>query len=340
MKNCERHAFTLVELLVVIAVIALLVMLFIPTFTNVQEYTRATTCKKNLKEMADGINSAPDRRPYPPEWRRFLRGRGIGGVLTCPSDPDADAAGDPEDFPDDEDVYLVQKQGNDVRFSNMQVILDEGLSPEDAQVSVTDSAHGIQATENQDLVKIGSECALIRVTRGSVIKFESLIVPTTHTGHMSIHWLCVDDGMAGWFERVEAELAGAQASEEANLDPSVFVMRLQGGDKYTRKWPDIALESRKASYAMSDAVDNLGPRPGQLMLVEYSKDVAKVFKQGFSTDRFGSSNADERGFLRTRHFDMANFVTTDGSVRSMTREQLQEEYDAYTIVNRRGLWAP
>ena len=76
------------------------------------------------------------------------------------------------------------------------------------------------------------------------------------------------------------------------------------------------------------------------MIVEYSKDVAKVIKEGYRTDEFGSSNADPKGFLRTRHFDMANFATTDGSVRSMTREQLQYEYDAYTTNKPTGLWAP
>ena len=91
---------------------------------------------------------------------------------------------------------------------------------------------------------------------------------------------------------------------------------------------------------MNDAIANVGPRSAQLMLVEYSKDVAKVDRQGYRTDEFGSSNADKRGFLRTRHFDQANFVTVGGSVRSMTREQLQFEHDVYTTGDPRGLWAP
>ena len=341
MNNHGRHGFTLVELLVVIAVIALLVMLLIPTFTNVQEYTRATACKKNLKEMADGINSAPGRRPYAPKWRRFLLERGLGGVLTCPSDADVDAAAEPEDFPDLEDIYLVQKQGNEVRFSNIKVILDTGTSPEDNQVKRRESAHGITAVEGETLILVGSECAMMRVTYGTVTKFESMIIPATH-GCASIHWLCVDDGSPGWRTRVEAGLQGANSSEEASPapDPNIFVMRFQSGPRYTRKWDDYTVGFQHASYAMSDAVANVGPRSGQLMLVEYSKDVAKVLKTGYRTDEFGSSNADKKGFLRTRHFGMANFVTTDGSVRSMTREQLQYEYDEYTANVPEGLWAP
>jgi len=341
MNNLGRYGFTLVELLVVIAIVALLAALLIPTFGNIWEHTRATACRNNLKEMAQGINSSPGQRPYPPEWYQFLRGRGLGGVLTCPSDPDADSEAEPENFPDLEDVYLVQKQGNSVRFSNIKVILDTGSSPEDNQVTRTHSAHGITAEEGQELIKVGGECAMMRVTYGSIAKFESMIIAASH-GCASVHWLCIDDGSPDWRARVEAGLQGASSSEEATPapDPGIFVMRLQSGPKYTRKWGDFTVGFQKASYAMSDAVANIAPRPGQLMIVEYSKDVAKVLKQGYRTDEFGSSNADQKGFLRTRHFDQANFVTTDGSVRSMTREQLQYEHDEYKTTMPAGLWAP
>jgi len=339
MNNCERRGFTLIELLVVIAVIALLVMLMVPTFMNTREHTRATVCKKNLSEMAKGIITAPERRPYPGQWRRFIMDRGMSSVLSCPSDPDIEEAPDSQDFPDLDDIYLVQKQGSDLRFSNIQVILDTGTSLEDNQVNLVDSAHGINALAGQKLILVGSECALLRVTYGSRVKFESMIVSATH-GCASIHWLCVDDGRADWKARVKNGLASASVSGEHKPDPSIFVMRLQSGPKYTTPWPDYEVRSEKADYAMSDAVDNVSPRSGQLMLVEYCKDVAKVMKQGYTTDEFGDSNEDEDGCLRTRHFGMANFATTDGSVKSMTREQLQWEYDIYTANNPKGFWAP
>jgi len=340
MNNCEKRGFTLVELLVVIALIALLAMLMIPTFLDTREHTRAAVCKNNLNEMAKGIITAPDRRPYPGEWRSFLRKRGVGSVLFCPSDPDKDKIDDTEDTPDLDNLYLVQKQGGDVRFSNVQTIIATGTSYEDGQVKRVDNAHGISTGEGQTLIQIGGECALIRVTYGSRVKFESIIIPTNSTGHNSIHWLCVDNGQVDWEAQVEAGLSGASSSGEATPDPNIFLMRFQGGHKYTKKWPDIEVGARLSSYAMSDAVDNLSPRAGQLMLVEYSKDVAKVIKQGYSTDEFGSSNEDEKGFLRTRHFGLANYATTDGNVQSKTREQLQFEHDQYTADRPRGLWAP
>ena len=333
-NNHDRYGFTLVELLVTMAIIALLAVLLVPTFANTREHTRAATCRNNLKELANGINSAPGRRPYPAVWRKFLMDRGVEGVLNCPSDLDADPDAELQDFPDLEDVYLVQKQDGRCRFSNIKMILDHGTAPEDPQVNRRDSAHGVTAGEGQALILVGSECCMMRVTFGSTTRFESLIVPTTHTGHRSIHWLCVDDGRPGWRDYVTAQYDNGQA------DSDVFPMRLQSGHFYKTKWPDFTIGDQHSSYAMNDAVDSINPRPGQLMLVEWTKDVAKVLEQGFGTDRLGSSNLDEKGCLRTRHFDMANLAMTDGSVRSMTREELQWQRDAYTPVEHKGIWAP
>ncbi|MDP6636862.1 MAG: type II secretion system protein [Phycisphaerae bacterium] len=324
----QKHGFTLVELLVVVAIIALLAMLLIPTFNGAKDHANATICKKNLGEMSGGLASTDDR-PYPGQWRRFLRDRGMSGVLTCPSDADIDLEINDEDFPELEDVFLVQKQGGKVRFSNVKLILETGVSAEDNQIKRKDNAHGITALPGQMLIAVGSECALVRVTYGNVIKFESMIVPTKGTGHNSVHWLCLDDGGPDWRYRIEAGFDTASPDD-------IFIMRLQSGHRYTQKAPDYEVGFNRSSYAMSDAVHNTDPRPGQLLLVEYTKDIARVLKGGYRTDEFGNSNADPRGFLRTRHFNMANFATTTGSVRSMTREQLQWEYDHYA----NGIWAP
>ena len=338
MNNYQRHGFTLIELLVVIAVIALLVTLFVPTITGIRERTRDTVCKTNLKELTEGISST-DKQVYPAFYRKFMRDNGMGSVLNCPSDDEVDTEAEDQTPPDLDDIYLVQKQGGDVRFSNVKVILDTGTSPEDNQIKRVSSAHGTTAGENQMLVTVGGECALMRVTYGNTVKFESLIIPTTNTGHNSIHWLCIDDGSANWRDRVESGLSNASPDGGSNPDSEIFLMRLQSGHRYTTDSKDFEVGFNKASYAMSDAVNHITPRPGQLMFVEYTKDVAKILKQGYRTDELGSSNADPKGFLRTRHFDRANFAMTDGSVKSMTREQLQFEYGQYTT-QPDGIWAP
>ncbi len=336
MTGMGKRGFSLVELIVVTAIIALLVLLLIPTFVGVKEHVYATECRNNLKQIAEGILSNADRLPYPAQWRASLVAKELGGVLHCPSDDQIDSEAEADDIPDLDDVYVVQKQGGSVRFSNVQVVLDTGTSPEDGQIMRVQSAHGIEAGAGQMLIKIGGECALLRVTYGSTVSFESIIVNASH-GCGSVHWLCIDDGSPDWRNRIVQGLGSYGPEDEYHPDPSIFAMRLQSGPRYTRQWPDLSItRSRKASYGMSNAVSGTDPRPGQVLVVEYAKDIASITKEGYFIDDFGVSNTDEDGFLRTRHFGMANFVTAGRSVQSMTREQLQWEYDQYYT----GIWAP
>jgi len=123
MNNYRRYGFSLVELLVVAAVISLLATLLIPTLTGIEEHTRVTTCRTNLKELAEGIASAGEQI-YPAYYRRFMMDNGLGGVLNCPSDDDVDTEAEDEIPPDLDDIFLVQKQGGSVRFSNVRALSD------------------------------------------------------------------------------------------------------------------------------------------------------------------------------------------------------------------------
>ena len=56
----KRKAFTLVELLVVITLIALLAILLMPSFNTARTMYRATQCRNNLKRLWDGFILASD----------------------------------------------------------------------------------------------------------------------------------------------------------------------------------------------------------------------------------------------------------------------------------------
>ena len=103
MKPLRRPAFTLTELLVVIAVIAILAALLFPVFARARAKARATTCVSNLRQISMAIQQyAQDWDGGMPEFReggatpaQWLSFRWYGhilpylkspAILHCPDD--------------------------------------------------------------------------------------------------------------------------------------------------------------------------------------------------------------------------------------------------------------
>jgi len=90
-----RRAFTLIELMVVIAIIALLVALLVPALSRAKESGRRTACASNIRQLnvAMAIYIGDNEGSFPlvtvsNQWpAQLYRGYENLDVLVCPTDP-------------------------------------------------------------------------------------------------------------------------------------------------------------------------------------------------------------------------------------------------------------
>ena len=71
MKRSKNRGFTIVELLVVIAVIGILVALLLPAMQQARERSRALACLNNLKQLGVALHNYENQhRVFPPSFVR------------------------------------------------------------------------------------------------------------------------------------------------------------------------------------------------------------------------------------------------------------------------------
>ena len=331
-KRVRHPGFTLVELLVVIALIALLATLLIPSFNGMQKRGREIICRNNLKELTGLLHTDSDGEgilPAANSWFSYIVNHNAGELLVCPED---DQEMDLEEHDDMADLYIVQ---NANLFSNLQDVITLGRSLEDNQILVNPPGiagdHGWDPPDpasHQTLICIDDDAAIF-VSQGDSTIIESIDPPGDGGLCGSEHWICTDDGSSNWRNELTAVLQSVRNTHKSAMqtaDPRVL-MRLTGRQYAGIIEPPYIVGTQRASYGMSTAVDRESPRPGQLLLAEYDTSVIRL--RGNFTD------IDES--LRPRHFGRANYISTDGSVSSMTVEELEQQLHGSANM---GVWGP
>lgn len=96
MSPGRKSAFTLIEVLVVVAIIALLISILLPALSAARDESRATMCASNIKQGLTGVMlQKAETQMRREEWstnfgwatQSLKQNKGETKIFTCPSDP-------------------------------------------------------------------------------------------------------------------------------------------------------------------------------------------------------------------------------------------------------------
>ncbi|HUU23223.1 MAG TPA: prepilin-type N-terminal cleavage/methylation domain-containing protein [Phycisphaerae bacterium] len=310
--------FTLTELMVVIAVLALLAAMLMPYFARTFELAYSALCKNNLKSIAQSMH--------------MIRGRGADGAMTVPSPTgwvsQALAFGssemllclkDTEDRitsrGDLKDLYVIQYSHDGKVYVSYVLDLLEGRPVPDDQVWIDwwlgGPAHckfsGVcnccwspdELKPRQHVIGVDGSTA-IKITLGDIIEIEALQT-------------CFSISQPGG-SRHFLRIGPANPSEDDQE-----LLHLTGEDYHVvDPRSPLRLCGVRTSYGMSAFVRERGWRPRQIMLMD-----ANDITVGIENGTHGETIIED--VIAPRHLGKVNTVRVDQSVGTMGPLALERE---------------
>lgn len=325
-----RAGFSLVELLVVVAIIGLLAALLLPAVQAVRESARRSQCGNNLKQVGIAYHHyrMQSRPPAVETWNTELLPlmEKNGATLVCPSSSIASASTTPDGFPELEGWYLRFWSGAQETFVPIGPlqpnVSSAPVSPNCRYVGTTTTGDGpCQTYAVEDFCDgypaAGDfQCKLTRVTgQGNTIRIELTPHPTIASPPWGSWWYCQ------MFDASGQPVPGLE-----NCPPATF-----GG---TTK--STTTNGNPADYGMNQWAGQFvlgGGDSPRVLVVEYNRIVARY---GNTPPKLNHSWATAAQF---RHaFGVMNMLLADGSVQTATNQP--DEIDPTVSVFFNKLWLP
>ena len=300
----KKAGFTLVELLVVTAIIALLAVLMVPTLSGIYHVARTTTCANNLRRIGEAVTLFAASDPggqevmvSPQRWPVQLAGYvGEGGVFVCPEGESELKT--PESLPIDDLVC----------------------------VHVTTTGYDLELIEGPYSAKLSDE-QFQAITFGSHV-----FIPTYHPGaDPTVYWWVLEDITSAGSD-MDYEI-GVRVTENGDGTLTIRVKQLTGAgynfnlvDKTDRKvlvskpqmdggpGSEVVLGEGggTTSYGMNAEVNSISNDVEKIMVLDYPWFVARS-THDWSGDRLASDIPGIPVFAR--HNGKINVLFTGGSVR-------------------------
>ena len=328
--------FTLAELMVVIALIALLVAILLPTFRGAIESAHNSMCKSNLWRIAQTLHSDHENNANIATGYNWL------GVTQAASENSRDLVWCPGDSRDRsymspkaqmralENFYVLQYHTNSTSNPDCSYFPNVfgGVPVHDPQVWAIYPRGGVDQPpksnwpgnrlphpeQNQAFVGIDNDAGCMITFKGSTIKFESWH-PPDDVGY-SRHYIMEGPG---------THPGALPGGTEAGDDDDKKIIRLWGWD-YAQKAPDVTINlGAQSSYGINSLVGEKRWRPEQFLVMDANELVVEV------------GNTNHADFLDEvlvpRHFGKVNVSNCDGSVHSMTYLEMEME-----LAESKSLW--
>lgn len=326
------RGFTLVELVVVVSVIAAMVAILVPYFTQVFEITYSTMCQRNLKGLSDTLHTSqnPDMTvPTPASWVGTVVGRGGRELLRCLKGGTVTEVSHTIGMEALQDIYILQyhtASHSDWDASFLPSVLGAGgPAITDPQIWAWYPAGGVHDTpkgedwpasylpnlkENQAFIGVDNDSAILITFNRTEIIFECWEPP--HKQY-SRHWVMQGAG-------TPVHPLGEGQSPDDEDDKELLRMWSRDFQKIDPRSPfGLTCYAGDASYGMNGLIEATKWRPGQLMLMDANETIIDI----------GTGNLEDimEEVIAPRHMGKVNVVTVGGSVTSMTLLELEQEME-------------
>ena len=337
MRRGRGRAFTLIEMLIVIAILALLLAILLPAFWQAREHAWNAQCQANLSHLAKALRVSSDvpgeiNFPGPGGWISYIEGQGSRGLLRCPKGG-SETGGRPVGTTGN--VEHMDSLPPSLRFNDFESNSRINLFTERVGLTLESSVH-VNISEpgyyTNNYNSTGKNIPAGTTVDTFMITFDPVGSQGTQSsgsvtfGADIIGLICLTGDLNSTDKSMGAEgvIYPTGQSGARGFESGQELVRIEQDrrtltiEKFWSSYPGenvriLTLPGGSASYGMNGWIGNRAPEANQVMLVEYELGIVRPESKSHGE------------YIQPRHFGRVNVVYPGGGVQSLLPEALAAE---------------